>query len=221
MAIYNITAGGQNVNAQNIQDVDLKPGNLTGYDLHYTEKGAGITTINTIAAGAVIGYSNQGGQLGIELGAPPTAGTYIMITGNGWPVDGSYYVNSVSGNIALTTYPYYSCFAAGGGNAAVCSGQLYSGNEDSVNIFAENGCRVPTGETKSHASTGNFTSYAYTDCWQCFSGQLNPCDVTVNTFQWWSDDFLTVDRAVTTEGSKVYATANAVPGDNNPSGQNG
>jgi hypothetical protein len=82
-------------------------------------------------------------------------------------------------------------------------------------------CSLPLGVlNQTQRVFQSYQSRVYTDCWECFDGDISPCDVTTTTVTLWTDQAPTGSNVVYADGSKTFQGNNLTPGADNVAGQN-
>jgi len=186
-------------------------------------------TISQTSGLAVSGVSNVDGYLAIDLGTTPPilASCSISIFDADYPLNKTYQALMISGNYVITTDPELSCIPSNVGNYTVSSGVLDQEVYDLPAAFVGGDfCTLPNGSTKNRKFEG-YTSRTYAECWQCFGGRVDPCNIVVSGVTLWDDQALTADRVQFFDVCRVVAgdpltsgDGEGVPGDDNPEDQN-
>jgi len=179
--------------------------------------GGGITQTGTVST-----VVDCDGSVGFTIsGTTLVAGDVFYVDSAGEPWDGGYQVISVSGSVYCTQVPYSSCYGtastSGVVNEPVGSFGTYGG---SILTFGD-WCAHPLAviSLDKRVSQG-YTNRLYTDCWECFTGVVDKCDITTTTVVLWDDDGVNSNNVVYADGNKVLMNDSAAPGSDNPVGQN-
>lgn len=154
---------------------------------------AGMTTISKTSPLAISGIESYSGFLAIDTGVAVSEGVTISVSGE-YPVTGTYTVIQVVGSLAVTDALWYTCMS--GTDLSVY--WLSNGTADPVNPvsnyqFAD--CSIPSPSNQGegvHSSTGAYIARTYANCWECFNGTLDPCDITLENVQLGLDQSLTI-----------------------------
>lgn len=208
--------------------VDLKIGNTAQEDPNRAISSQFVSPITSLSDSgdtALLSISDYSGYVALELDETPEVGQMVNLTGD-YPLHGSYLVVDVDGDTAITDVPFKDCYVIGDGatytlfDATMTDGGLpttYKFGGDACNIPSP----IPTGG--AHKFYG-YRQRTYENCWECFTGELNPCDVTITNVTLWTDQ--------AEDGPKVYFTepcavkegnsdgTSAAVGTDNPAGQN-
>jgi len=177
-----------------------------------------VNTIDQTAVANVTSVSDTSGYLTFVLVNPGVdVNDVFQVDG---PFTGSYRVGYRSGTTHVTTSPWYSCYsgiAGPYGQYSVSDGDIDSND---TTVFAPQLgvlCGPGLDDTGPSRFQG-YRSHVYTDCWECFSGSIDPCDVTSTEVTLWEDKG--DDHKVAYNNGGCVKTEDGVPGLNNPSGEN-
>lgn len=176
-----------------------------------------VGTIQRTAADTVTGISQDvNGYVVINIGAAPTIGASIQVTGASYPFSGSYGVVGTSGNWAVTDVPYVSCTGIGAlGTFTVDSGELDKIEQrqyimmktttelggvasDALKLNQSNG-------SSSQHPFGSYRSRVYATGWQAFTGSVSKCDITTTTVTPSGDDSLSNNTVIISVGGQPKA----------------
>lgn len=177
-----------------------------------------LGTIQRTASDAVAGIAeDSNGYVRINIGAAPTVGQSIQVTGASYPFEGSYGVVGASGNWALTDVPYVSCTGIGAlGTFTLDSGELDKIEQreyiimrhtsglggvatDALTLNKSNG-------SESRHPFGSYRSRVYATGWQAFTGNVSKCNITTTVVTPSGDDNLSNNTVIISVGGQPQAS---------------
>ena len=182
-----------------------------------------ITTITQTAAQDVLTIFDCSGYMGFTLSGADSleAGDVFSVSG-AYPLVGSYQIQSIDGTGICTTTPYLDCVSLSGAETwTTCSGSLDPALQGDW-VMSDNACNVPNAvhRTNNRASS-TVQSHIYTNCWECFSGTVDPCDNSYTEVTLWedqiSDKLYWKDACAVVEGNVSEGSSASVGSDNDQS----
>lgn len=182
----------------------------------------GVTT-STVQTGTVTSVVDCSGVVGFNVAGPALAeGDVFYVDGAGEPWDGGYKVINIFGGTLCTQVPFSTCYAGTpGGNILEPVGN-YESTEGGVIYMADDWCETPLGviNTEGARVSKGYTNRMYTDCWECFTGTVDKCDITTTQVTLWDDDAIGSQNVTYCDGNKTFTNNMQPPGSDNPAGQN-
>lgn len=169
-------------------------------------------------------FSCISGNLGFDLGSHSLVdGSVFFVNDGSGILSGAYQVLTVSGNTVCTTASYPSCGDASGTNLtwAVPSGTV----DPQLAYFMVQDCQNPSVSNRAYSHKFiTYISHLYTDCWDCFTGEYDPCDIDVTEVRLWEDQYTYAPKMYAVDSSKVLegnsSGKSASVGADNPTGEN-
>lgn len=205
----------QNICSQKIINGNVKLGEITGYSRHDSLKSDGITTIQQTEIGPVLSISESNGCVVLELSEEVEPPATIKIKNADWKIGKSFFVYKVDGNTAYTTSKFFDCHVLSGGETACkCEGELDPISNYDSEILSENICITPIGDCVSNTNIPK-NNILYTECWECFDGELDPCTVECREVTWWEDESLLNDNVSACDGEKIISSGDGPVGSDN------
>lgn len=191
----------------------VKGGNLVTGDVK-TKEGENVFTVTGGSAYTITDIAEASGYIAFDPSAGPmAAGKSFWLTSPHDNLNGTYFVIGTSGNYFITSDPWYTCYndyTGPYGNYQMINGTLGEDPGDPVMQGANNEHLCGEGLDFTVNQFNQYDSYVFTDCWECFSGTMDPCDISGGVVTLWRDDRL-LQRVTYNKGGCVKSS-NEDPG---------